>query len=64
MVTESTQKLRAKARGHMKTSTFGRRPWILGVGIGIGIGVGICGQHESVQQLTEVDPDTDPDAWA
>ncbi len=60
MALESTQKVRAEARGHMKTSTFGRRPWILG----IGIEVGIYFQQAPVQQLTEIDPYADLDAWA
>ena len=37
MALESTQKVRAEARGHMKTSTFGKRQCILGIGIGGGI---------------------------
>jgi len=59
MALKSTKKVRAEARGHMKTSTFGRRTWILRVDVGIGIG--ICRQHKPVQPLTEINPEADPD---
>ncbi len=57
MALESTQKVRAEARSHMKTSTFGRRAWILGVGIEIRVGK--CWRHEPLQLLTGIDPDAD-----
>jgi len=57
MALGSTPKGRAEARGHTKTSTFGGRAWIFGVGIGIE--AGILSRHVPVQSLTEIDPDPD-----
>jgi len=54
MIQESTQKVRAEARGHRRNSTFARRTWFLGIGFGI------CRLHEFVKSLTEINRDTDP----
>ena len=58
MALESKQKVQAEARGHRKTSTFGRELCILRVGVGFGIGIDNCSQYEPVQQQIEIDPDS------
>jgi len=59
MALESARTVRAEARGHVKDSTFARRPSI--VGIGIGIGVDLSPLIHWLMLAANADRDSDPD---